>query len=84
MASSKVERPARSRKETLAGIRAVVVGGSREDKEAGVAKEASPMAACGRVAGVEHAGTHGAEDETMPVESVAGVTWWRTRPPPHQ
>ena len=44
----------------MAGMREVVVGGSRALKVAGVAKDASLVAACGRVAVMGNAGTHGA------------------------
>ena len=37
---------------------------------------------CGPAAGVGFTGTHGTEDDAVPVRSVAGVTLWRMRPQP--
>jgi len=64
------------------GGRGEVAGRIEERIDGMEAQGASAVTPCGPAAGVGFTGTHGAEDDAVPVRSVAGVSLWRMRPQP--
>ena len=55
-----------------------------ERREGGEAADAALATTSGLEAGIGLTGTHEAEDDAVPVRTVAGVTLWRMRPQPRQ